>query len=141
MEIITNESPNEIIYEQFLFYFIYFLTLSFHIEGLRRSQTWTICRNKCHGCLRRSVDFGSFRSHLFYPEEWVILEKLMTQENEPKLLLLFFKKVYLFANIPWNLKDSLKLICISDIFLSSFLFNYFWLFKRKFRCRWFHCPS
>lgn len=47
MEIITNESPNEIIYyrdklyEQFLFYFIYFLTLSFYIEGLRRSQTWT----------------------------------------------------------------------------------------------------
>lgn len=40
MEIITNESPNEIIYyrdklyEQFLFYFIYFLTLSFYIEGL-----------------------------------------------------------------------------------------------------------
>lgn len=35
MEIITNVSPNEIIYyidklyEQFLFYFIYFLTLSF----------------------------------------------------------------------------------------------------------------
>lgn len=47
MEIITNESPNEIIYyrdklyEQFLFYFIYFLTLSFYIEALRRSQTWT----------------------------------------------------------------------------------------------------
>ena len=47
MEIIINESPNEIIYyrdklyEQFLFYFIYFLTLSFYIEGLRRSQTWT----------------------------------------------------------------------------------------------------
>lgn len=47
MEIITNESPNEIIYyrdklyEQFLFYFINFLTLSFYIEGLRRSQTWT----------------------------------------------------------------------------------------------------
>lgn len=45
MEIITNVSPNEIIYyrdklyEQFLFYFIYFLTLSFYIEGLRRSQT------------------------------------------------------------------------------------------------------
>ena len=116
MEIITNVSPYEIIYHREIIWTIFILFhLLFDIILLHWGITsitelngnWehveiSICRNKCHGSLRRSVDFGSFRSHLFLSRRVSYSRKADDAGKWAQTSFTLFKKVYLFANIPWN---------------------------------------